>query len=461
MSMRTLFIWIIVAGALGGVVLFTRAQSTKAQSKAPIQTTRTLGFDTARTVGLTRLVDNERQVVEADELQPNRWIVRWVQDGMDRAWIADLNKARAGFRSLATANIMLSATDLVASSRGEVVIHQRDGESIRVEFGSNPSGGFTPVRIEERDAGGIATARWFGRIDRSVADVYMNNSVLGWRTDQVFDLPNSSIRQVELKAGENAVALERSAVGWRIVEPVAVQGDRAQIEALVKVLLSLEAASFVDDEVDPQTSGIESPIASVELSTADSTSSIVIGNRADVGGERVYAQIRTGVGSAMVTLATDQLSKLTPIADAYISKVPSSLSATMVNRMSVAGRDERIRLDATRTMGDWLIDSSKADSINREAIERVIRVVCTNPAQAVGIIESESIPAPIAFIEMHGNDASQSQRFGLTLDSNDAGMRLLLTQQVSQTQSVVWSCISDDASASGAWLIAVASRRLP
>lgn len=461
MSMRTLFIWIIVAGALGSVVLFTSAQSTKAQSKAPIQSTRVLGFDTANTIGLTRIVNNERQIVEADELLPNRWIVRWVQDGMDRAWIADLNKARAGFRSLATANITLSDTDLVSAPSGEVIIHQRSGESIRVEFGSNPSGGLTPVRIEERAPDGIATGRWFGRIDRSIVDAFIRVGVLNWRTPQVFDLPNSAIRLVELSAGQNAVSLERSSTGWRVTNPIAVQGDRVQIEALVKVLLSLETQSFVDEVIDPQTSGIQSPIASVRLSTTDSVSSLVIGKRADVGGEQIYAQIDTGVGSALVTLGTDQLSKLTPIADAYISKVPSALSASMVNQMTIAGRDERTRFNATRDMGGWLIDSAKADSLNVDAIERVIRLVCTNPAQGVGVVETQSLPEPVAFIELGGRDSAQSQRFGLTLDSNDAGMRLLLTQQVSETQSVVWSCISDDASASGAWLIAAASRRIP
>lgn len=461
MSIRTLLIWIIIAGALGGGVLVTRVQQDAARQDTPVARSQTIGFDPAGTVGLERVVGGVRQILARDAEQSSRWILHWSQGGMDSRWLVGASKARSGIRVLATARAIVSDEDLVTVPAGEVVIRQSSGDVIRVEFDSQSSGGYTAIRVEERASDGVATKRWFGRIERSVSDVFISDGLLGWRSNRVFDIPSSAVRAVELEAAGTSVSLARTNTGWTVAEPMQTHGDTQRIEDLIKVLISLEASAFVDADLDSVTTGIDTPIATLRITTMDESSSLVIGTRSDVGGSSVYAKLETPTGSAMITLEIDQLSELTASSEAYVGKTPSPASATAIGGLRINGRDGKARLEASRSMGNWTIEGNAADSLNRDAIDRLIGVLTRDPAQVVRVLEADTAVAALGSVELLGQDGAQIDRFDVALDSTEAGMRLLVLKELESGQRVLWATVSDEAAATGAWLTAVAGKRVP
>ncbi len=461
MSIRTLLIWIIIAGTLGGVVIAIKAQQNKALLTKPAAASRLISFDPASTITLERAVANQREILQQDPAEPGRWTIHWSHAGMDHQWAAQPSKVRSALRTLATARILPADENLITTSAGEFIIRQLNGDSIRIEFDASSSGGYTPVRIEERDNQGIATAMWFGRIEKKITDAFIPKPIKDWRSDRIFEMPNSAVRGVELSAMGTSVKLARTNTGWMIQKPIQIHGDTTQVEDLVKILTSLEAATFVDDPLDPATTGLGTPIATIRVSTTDESSTLTIGTRADIDGARVYAQLNTSTGSALVTLETDQLAKLTAVVDAYIAKTPSPQSLSAINAVRIEGRDGKMRLKADKSAGNWIIAGAQADSLNRDAIERLLSVLIRDQAPLVRLLDANTPIEPLGYVELLGKNEQPLNRFAIALDSTDAGMRLLILHKLASEQQILWASNTDEALATGAWLTAVAGKRVP
>jgi len=461
MSLRTLLIWIIIAGALGSGVLVTRSRQRAALLIIPEATSRTVGFEPSSVVGIERIVDDHREILERDPDAISQWVIHWSQGGMDHRWGVQSRKVRSGLRSLATSRIQLSETDLVETLAGEIVIRLGSGDSIRLLFGDSSSGGYIPIRVEERAVDGVATKLWFGRVERAISDAFISNRLLGWRSDRLFEMVNSAVDRVELVAGGTSVEFARTSAGWVVVDPIQIHGNTERIEDLVKVLISLEAVSFVDQALDETTTGISSPIATIRMHAGGIESSLVIGTRADVGGSSVYGQLETSTGSALITLKTDQLSKVNSSVEAYIGSTPSSASATQVRKVQINGRDGNARLVADRSTGSWIIDGAQADSLNREAIERMINVLINHPTQTIRVLDEDSAIVPFGSVELIGQGDRLMDRLSIALDSTPSGMRLLVIRELVSGQRVLWAIANDEAAATGAWLTVVAGKRLP
>jgi Domain of unknown function (DUF4340) len=460
MSMRTLFIWIIIAGMLGGAVLAIRAQQAKAMLDTQEPTTRTLGFDQAGTIELSRVVENEHQVLQRDAAQPDLWTIQWTQGGADYSWEADPTIVRSGLRALATARVRITQENPVSQSAGELLIRQRSGGSIGIEFDSASAGGYTGIRVEERDSEGVATRRWYGRIEKTIYDAFIDTGILHWRSDRLFSMPRSAVRSASLEAGGAKVGLERTSAGWVVTEPYRIHAQREKIEELVNIVLALRSAKFVDEAVNPKTTGLDSPVAVIRLSASDGPTTLTIGGRADVGGDTVYGRLESSTGSALLTLGTSQLSKLTADPMAYIGHIPSGLSSSRIRGVRILGKDDLSRFEAMRVMGDWMIDGTKADSVRRDALDRLIAVLTNDEAQAVRVFDRQEVPPALGTIELLGESGKTLDRFGVALDSTEAGMRMLVMEPIGDDRVVLWAAASDDAAASGAWLTAVASKRV-
>ncbi len=465
MSTRTLLIWIIIAGALGAGVILLKSNQDRQAFVKPQSSTRTIGFDPAMTVGLERLMNGQRQFLELDTQQINQWLLHWVQGDEDSTWDVDSMKARSGIRALATARVTLSDTDQVTIPGGELTVHQKDGHTVQIVFDESSSGGMCAVRIEERNPDGVADRRWFGRVDRGLYDSLVRDGMLSWRSTKLFDLANSAVQQVHLEAGGSKVELIRDASGWNIQYPFSIHGNTERIEELTKTLITLQAESFVDENVSPETSGISNPIATLSLGTQSESSTLRIGTRADVNGSTVYASLETPSGMTLITLQTDQLSKLTASVPPYVSMIPTNISASNIQAVRINGKDNRARLQADRELGKWMIQDKEADSFHRDAVDRLVQVLTRSPAPIVRVFEDHEVPGPLGSIDLIGIDGSVLGHISVALDSTESGMRLLMMQTVTledqSTKTVLWAADGDDAAATGAWLTAVAGKRVP
>ena len=461
MSIRTLCIWIIVAGILGTGVLATRARERSAMEANPIVSSRTLGFDPALTVGIVRVAEGKREILERDQNSADRWVIHYTRDGLDRAWSVVPMKARSGIRSLATSPIELSEVDLVLSIGGELEIRQADGSSYRIVFDENSAGGYTAIRVEERSADGITLSQWYGRIARGVRDSFIGKGMLGWRNEHVFDLPNSAITTIDLQAGGSIVSLARTSNGWMIKSPYEIHGDRETIDNLVQVLLSLQSKSFVDTQVSSTTTGIDTPIAQVRLGSTDAEISLIIGGRADVDGALVYAEIESALETVLVTLETNQLAKLKVSGQAYIAQTPSMYGAGSIGSLRVLGRDGFVRFEAARPVDKWMVGEERVDSINGEAIDRLVKIITRDQASALNVLDQEVGESALGYVEIVGTDGAVLDRFAVAIDSSDTGMQTLFMHELPSGKRVVWMFDSQEAMATGAWLTAVASKRRP
>ncbi len=461
MSMRTLFIWIMLAGFLGAGVLAVRAQQLNNRQSTPIATTRTLEFDPATTAALEIKAQGRRQILTQAPNQPDQWILHWTHDGRDYHWPTQSIKARSGLRALATARINTSNENLVTDPTGELIIRQQDGSSMNIEFDSASSGGYTAIRVEERGTDGVATSRWFGRIEKTISDAFISTGMLYWRSDRVFPVANSAIRSIDIAAGAGEVKLRRSTQGWALTHPYPMHGNQSTIDELVKSLLAIKSSTFVDESIDPATTWMNAPIATINLATTNETVSLIIGAQADVNGDTVYATIKTPTQSALVTMKADQLAGLTAAPAAYISKSPSPLNASAIGSIHIEGRDSIARLITSRSGASWNIGENPADSLNRDSINRLIAVLTKAQAQHVQSYGTEGLPKELGYIKLFDASGNQLDRLAVALQSSPGGMQLVLMKTINDDQVMVWGIRSEDATATGAWLTAVASKRVP
>jgi len=256
MSIRTLCIWIIVAGILGAGVLVSRARRAAEMIAEPIIHARTLGFEPGDVVGLVVSDGQRRQILELDTQRIDQWIIHWSMNGLDHSWGVSSPKVRGGLRALATASLVLSDEDMVHTIGGELIIDRRDLGSLRIEFDAQASGGYRAVRIDERDLDGHTTHQWFGRLEDALFDRFVVRGMLDWRDSRLFEIAGSAVQGVELETSNARVLLERNANGWNVQEPVVVHGNNGRIEDLVKSLIAIDSSSFVDADVQGSTEAI-------------------------------------------------------------------------------------------------------------------------------------------------------------------------------------------------------------
>ena len=461
MSIRTLLIWIIIAGLLGGAAVLVRERQARA---AGLEEVRWAGlvFDPAGVVSVTVEGESEggsvRIVREADSI--DGWRGSWGSGG---DWALSSSRVRGGLRALATARVRLSDEPLFASATRTVTLGTRGGARVELGLGGDRSGGRVPVRVEQRDEGGAIERVLTGWLDAGVADAFTPEAVLGWRDPRLLDLAASSVSRVALHAGEHAVTLVRGASGWRITEPIGLHAERESVDALVRTLLSIKAVRFVEGEIDDSTSGLGSPLARIEVGAGDSVVALTIGTRADVRGDTLYARFERGGRATLVTVSTDALAKLTAVPDAYVSKSAGAFAMTAVRTVRVRGRDGTVRMEATRDGAGWSIGETPADALTGESVDRLLTLLLREKAAGVRLVDAAAeLPRAIAGVELVDRAGVVLGSFDVALGQGPGGMQLLVIDALDGVSGngrrVVWAYSGDAAQATGTWLTVAASR---
>lgn len=463
MSLKTLCIWIIIAGILGGIALGLHSRlNSQTRAAALVQDAyTTLGIDTSRIQQLR--VEHAGQIITLEQAstQQDQWDLHWTTQGVEHYWPAGSPKVNSGLRALATERIARDDSTTTINSNASIRIEHTDGRTIRVEFDQQPSGGRRHAQITERNAQGLVLAQWTGKFNDSLYQGFVERGVLDWRSHQLFPMALNSLDTIHLKAGPADLALNRINGRWMITSPYRVHADQNTVHELAKSLLGVQADSFVDEPIDPDTFGLTKPTAIVAMSSNDESSTLKIGTRADVGGDSVFAEFTSGDIHEAIVISTEQLAKLTAVAQPYISTKPSMTLGSQVQSLQILGKDHLPRLRANRSGVDWLIDGLQADQINREAIERLLLICQQQEAAGVQVITGETSITPLGTIELIGRNTEQLDSFEIAIDSTETGLRLLLIKKLDETNTAYWICNSDEAVASGAWLTAVAGKRIP
>lgn len=457
MSLRTLIIWVIIAGVLGGGALVVRDRQVDASATQQVEWAG-LGFDPASVLELRVDREGERADLKRDTERIDRWI--GVFDDGDQEWTISSTRVRGALRALATAQVRLSDDSLMQVQVGSIAITSRDGSITTVQLGAGRSGGRTPVRIEQRDESGAIERVLDGWLESSVPDALTLAGVRSWRDTRLMEAAASSISLVRLSSGVNSVTLERRTSGWWISEPIELHADQQMVDSLVKSLLTIDALRFVDSEIDETTTGLGQPLATIEVGNQESVSRLTIGKRADVSGDRLYARYGVSDQASLIEVATEALSKLTAVADAYASKLAGPYATTAVRSVRVMGRDEQTKLAAHRDGSAWRLGDSLADRLTSESIDRLLSILLRQPAAGVRLIDAQmELPRVIAGVAMHDGQGMMLGSYDIALEQGSGGMQLLVMRDLEDGRRVVWAYVGDDAQATGTWLTIAASRR--
>lgn len=460
MSLRTLFIWIIIAGVLGAGALLVRQREAHRERQREIEWVG-LEFDPASVVGLEIERTDSSVRLLRDQESIDRWVGRWDAGRGEEEWAITATRVRGALRALATARIRLGDENLMQDEDGRIAITSRDGSSTVLLAGSGRSGGRTPVRIEQRDESGAIERVVSGWLESSVADALAVNTVRSWRDMRLMNLAASSVTRLGLTAGSNRVSLARRAGGWWITEPIELHADQQAVDTLVKSLLVIKAERFEDADIDDATSGLNTPLASIEVGTEDSLTELTVGTRADISGDTLYARFARSGASALIQVSTDALSKLTASPGAYVSKFAGAYASTSVRSVAVSGRDGVERMRANRDGSQWQIGESNADMLTNEAIDRLVSIMLRQPAAGVRLVDAAfELPKEIARVSLLDAKGQELGSYRIALEQSASGMQLLVVDELADGQRVVWAYVGDDAQATGTWLTIAASRRM-
>lgn len=458
MSLRTLLIWCIIAGLLGGAAVVLRDRGVQAaQNQQPEWVG--LQFDPAAVTGLELGGVAASVRIMRDPESVDQWTGSWESDAGEKSWGVSASRVRGALRALATAQVRLSDERLVQDSYAQIIISGRDEARTTLQIGTDRSGGRAPVRVEQRDATGAIERVLDGWLETSIADALTFETTLSWRDEKLLQLAPTSVDSIRISARPYATTLERSSGRWWITDPVRVHADREKSEQLVRSALAIKAAGFVEQTVDNATSGLDNPLAVIEVGSGENNYTLSIGKRADIGGDLLYGRFVSGESETLIRVTTDAFTKLTAVPDAYVSGIAVPHGATDVRGVTVQGRDGAARFAASRNAGEWSIGEERVDTLTRDAIERLVRLMTQTQANAVRLLDSETeAPKQIAGVTLSGAQGTELGSYEVALQPSESGMRLLVMQTLADGQRVVWSYVGDEAQATGTWLTIAATR---
>ncbi len=141
--------------------------------------------------------------------------------------------------------------------------------------------------------------------------------------------------EVEVRVAGRTVRMERTEGVWRWVEPLAVNGDGARVDALLQSVLDVELGDVI--EVRPADVGIDSEAIEVQVRFQDATSlKLAVGDDAAVGSS-TYVRDASGAVRATRTRLT---TALPASVDELRSRAIASFPRSDVRRNALSARGE-------------------------------------------------------------------------------------------------------------------------
>lgn len=127
---------------------------------------------------------------------------------------------------------------------------------------------------------------------------YLVTSRNGLRSKQLFDYENEDLTKLSMdRRGENVFAAEKAAgstgstTGWVMTRPIKGNMNITTLANMIDVIVNSTIKEFIEEEAaDPAQYGLDSPSYVFEISTADETCRLKMGDE-KVKGSQIYAQL--------------------------------------------------------------------------------------------------------------------------------------------------------------------------
>jgi len=470
MSLKSVLISFIVAGVLAGLVLISRGL-TGQQNGADRPGSRTIGIDPVSVVEIRvegNTVGTHSAYREPDKV--DSWVVR-LGDEHSSEWDANEARVRTVLRALGSASITLTDEEPIGDLYGTLSLIENDNMTTEVRFGTDVSGGFVRAEIVLRGVDGIATSRWFGRIDRSLRYSFLDEGFSSWRSLDLFGMTLNQVTGARVSAGGSTTGLSRGAYGWSVSHPWTVPADRGIVQELLGLTLGLRAERIYDEALyTDDLTGLDSPIARIEISSApmsgadpETTRAVIeIGSAVDNTGEEVFARYTArGRDAAVIALKTKGLNRLTASPLAYVHQTASELNRADIQSIRILGVDGTERIAFESSSGSWENTNGAVSKSQESALDRMIETLTKE--RAVRIYQTsdqaESETTQIGSIHLIEDDNTETA-FMVSIESASGSVRLHLSQTFGDTHEIVWVLGSAEAGGTGAWIAALAAEDL-
>lgn len=459
MRVQTVLIWVVVAGLLAGVVALTRSGGPAAGA-AEGGSTWTIPLDPTRVVRLERQSDG-RTVDAAERTGADAWTLRWTDTGGGagpRTWPADPGRVRAALRLLSTAEIIPAADESDMAPETTVVVTEGDGRSVEIWFGGRAAGGQTPVVVLVKGPDGVAERRVDGRIGSAVPDAFMRTDWTTWRDPTLFDASAATVSAMSIQTNQHRVRVERGPRGWSITEPFSFGADPSEVERAIGVLRAMTAASFEDRPPGDDVTGVDRPVASVRVETPEGMRLLEVGRATDSTGKILFGRITVGDTVSTIRLDAEALSRVTAVPDVYVRRSVLSVSPRDIGRVRFVGPSGRLHLDAARAGDGWAMGDETTSPGQRDAIDRLIRVLTAEPAAAVAYRPVDAgDKGELGTIEVQTREGVPIGVVRLRTEQGPQGMYLLMAMNRGDDGELVWTGVSETAKGVVAWAAAMAT----
>lgn len=239
------------------------------------------------------------------ESEPEGWMV----DGhpADSAKVGDLLDALDGLR----------ATELVArnpANHAQLGVADSTGVRVEVYAGAGDPAAFHLGERDIRAGGYYVRAPAEDRVFRleGPAGGYLNRDPEGWRERTIAAVDTASVREMLLRRDGVELVLDRGPEGWRAGDAAA---DSASVQALLRLLPSLEATGFPSDSA-AAAADFSDPGAEIDVFAEDGSDvtgrTLVLALRLVQGEEGGPWLVRLADGTEVYELSAYTVDRLVP-----------------------------------------------------------------------------------------------------------------------------------------------------
>lgn len=458
MTFRGAAIWVFLAGALGGLLVFVRSLPSAGDQER----TFLLGLDSASVSGLR--VD--RANGETDELTRTPgglWVLRRRRDGEpENLWPINESRIRGGVRLLASAAFGVRESDSElgpADPIGSLGIGLRGGVEKQIVFESRGVGGRVPVAVQN----GEATR--FGWADRGLLDTYLGrgSGLAAWR-DTAFGSDAARADRFTIEALGTRVRLRRLGGRWMLQEPVLFEADDSVVAAVLAALGELTLDRFLDNaDATDAAYGLGEPRGLIELgwpargeSQPETTRRLTLGSLTNAAGEVLHAQAEWSQGSIEFTpqVVTVRVPEFPVSADSYLRKSASSLSVTDVRGLMARRRsDGDVVAALSRSIDGWSLD----DQPDQDEIgAAVAALVCDRTADATELVGGgviDTLPGLLGEFGVIAGGGVEAEVFRVALPTAATPRLRLIGKALDGGVHPMWSYAGPDADRLVVWFV--------
>jgi hypothetical protein len=206
--------------------------------------------------------------------------------------------------------------------------------------------------------------------------------LIGLRDKSLLSFDPWKVKSLTIERGQETIALEKPADGWKVVRPVEAPADGPTVTDLLSAVERMRAASYVTEkagDADLKTYGLATPSARLTILQEgwDASRSILFGG---VSAKTRYAM--TAGRDAVVTVADDIWPKVTTALFDLRRKEVLGLSQYRINSVSVARDGGPALVLARQKDSGWKASGLVTGTLKNDSVDLLLRDIADVKAVA-------------------------------------------------------------------------------